>query len=83
VGDGGKKQKCSMKQSRQSFSLEEGKIQASILLKSIRSVEPDFVSRSIKRFLVLPEFAQSNGTMKIHSEAGYGTSIQITFPRIT
>jgi len=46
-----------MNKSRKSFSLEEGKIQASILLKSLRSDDPELVRHSVKRLLRLPELS--------------------------
>lgn len=39
------------------FSLEEGKIQASILLKSLRSSDNNVIEQAAKRFLRLPEFS--------------------------
>jgi hypothetical protein len=46
-----------MNKTRKSFSLEEGKIQASILLKSFNSNDDKLVEKSAKRFLCLPEFS--------------------------
>jgi hypothetical protein len=41
-----------------SFSLNEGKIQASLLLKSLRSDDATQVSLAVKRFLRAPEFSR-------------------------
>jgi hypothetical protein len=46
-----------MSKSRKSFSLEEGKIQASILLKSLHSDDDNLAEKTTKRFLRLPEFS--------------------------
>ncbi len=46
-----------MNQSRRSFSLEEGKIQASILIKSLRSEDTTISQRAAARFHCLPEFS--------------------------
>ena len=46
-----------MNKSRKSFSLEEGKIQASILLKSLHSDDANIIYQAAKRFLRLPEFS--------------------------
>ncbi len=51
------KQERYMNKSRKSFSLEEGKIQASILLKSLRSDDASIIEQAAKRFLRLPEFS--------------------------
>lgn len=51
------KQGIFMNKSAKSFCLEEGKIQASILLKSLRSNDPVLVNKTVKRFLRLPEFS--------------------------
>lgn len=46
-----------MNKSRKPFSLKEGKIQASILLKALRSDNTDTIEKATKRFLCLPEFS--------------------------
>jgi len=46
-----------MNKSRKPFSLEEGKIQASLLLKSLRSDDSATVAQAARRFLRMPEFA--------------------------
>jgi len=46
-----------MMKSRHSFSLEEGKIQAAVLLKSLYSADIKIAEKSAKRFQRLPEFA--------------------------
>jgi len=45
-----------MNKSRKPFSLEEGKIQASILLKNLRSDDMELIRSAVQRFLRLPEF---------------------------
>ncbi len=47
-----------MNKSRKSFSLKEGKIQASILLKSLHSDDATISTQATKRFLRLPEFSE-------------------------
>lgn len=45
-----------MSKSHPSYSIKECKIRASLLLKSLRSSDPDAVMRAAKRFKRLPEF---------------------------
>ena len=47
-----------MDKSRKPFSLEEGKIQASIVLKNLLSDDVGLIQSAVRRFLRLPEFAQ-------------------------
>jgi hypothetical protein len=49
-----------MNKSRKTFSLDEAKIQASILLKSARSCDPLVATSAMKRLQGLPEFANSS-----------------------
>lgn len=46
-----------MNKSRKPFSIEEGKIQAAILLKSLKPANADQIKKAAKRFQRLPEFA--------------------------